>query len=55
MRICPRKDFYKEDPHLVESCFQLTNLGFSIEKTDRLNSLTQMLNITSSHGFVTVM
>ena len=45
MRICPREDSYKEDPHLVESYFQPTNLGFSIEKTDRLNSLTQMLNI----------
>lgn len=55
VRICPREDSYKEDPHLVESYFQPTNLGFSIEKTDRLNSLTQVLHITSSHGFVTVM
>lgn len=40
MRICPGEECYKEDPHLVESCFWPMNLGFSIEKTDRLNSDT---------------
>ena len=38
MHICPGEECYKEDLHLVESCFQPMNLGFLVEKTDRLNS-----------------